>query len=67
MWGDRDRIIHVSTVGAFEKGIPQIKTVIFKDCGHSPMLEIPGESAAVYTSFLKDEQKNTAPPPAKGN
>jgi abhydrolase domain-containing protein 6 len=66
MWGDRDRIIHVSTVSVFEKGIPQIKTVIFKDCGHMPMLEIPEESAAAYTSFLKKAHEEP-PAPVKGS
>jgi pimeloyl-ACP methyl ester carboxylesterase len=54
MWGDRDRIIHISTVEVFLKGIPKIKTVIFKDCGHMPMVEIPRESATAYTSFLEE-------------
>lgn len=61
LWGDHDRIIHVSTVSVFEKGIPQIQTVIFKDCGHMPMLEIPKESAAVYASFLKGAHENATP------
>lgn len=52
-WGDKDRIIHISTVSVFEKGIPQLKKVIFRDCGHMPMLEIPKESANAYVSFLQ--------------
>ena len=61
MWGDRDRIIHVSTVSVFQQGIPQAQTVIFKDCGHMPMLEIPRESAKAYATFLeglKQQAKN---------
>ncbi len=58
LWGDKDRIIHVSTVSVFEKGIPQTKTVIFRDCGHMPMLEIPKESALIYTSFLQGTFKD---------
>lgn len=57
-WGDKDRIIHISTVSVFEKGIPQIKTVIFRDCGHMPMLEIPKETAHIYTSFLQGTLKD---------
>ncbi|HNY65338.1 MAG TPA: alpha/beta fold hydrolase [Deltaproteobacteria bacterium] len=57
MWGDRDRIIHVSTVHVFQKGIPQAQTVIFKDCGHLPMLELPIESAQAYSSFLMGLRK----------
>ncbi len=54
-WGDRDRIIHISTVSVFEKHVPKMKTVIFKDCGHVPMLEIPRESAQEYTAFLSEQ------------
>lgn len=57
-WGDKDRIIHVSAVSVYEKGLPQIKTVIFRDCGHMPMLEIPKESAGIYVSFLQGTLKD---------
>jgi abhydrolase domain-containing protein 6 len=57
MWGDRDRIIHVSTAEVFQKGIPHAQTVIFKDCGHLPMLEIPRESAQAYASFLAEHRE----------
>lgn len=62
MWGDKDRIIHVSTLGVFQQGLPQAETVVFKDCGHMPMLETPRESARAYTSFLK---RNRAEDPAQ--
>jgi abhydrolase domain-containing protein 6 len=53
MWGDKDRIVHVSAATVFQKGIPQAQTVIFKDCGHMPMVEIPKETARAYASFLE--------------
>jgi abhydrolase domain-containing protein 6 len=53
MWGDRDRVTHISSMSVFQQGIPQARTVVFKDCGHMPMVEIPKESASVYASFLE--------------
>lgn len=52
LWGDRDRILHVSTTEVLEKNLPREKTVIMKDCGHLPMLERPEEAARHYLDFL---------------
>ncbi len=52
LWGDRDRILHVSSVQVLAKGLPKCSTVIMKDCGHIPMVERPDESAGHYKKFL---------------
>ncbi len=65
MWGDKDRIIHVSTLGVFQQGLPQAETVVFKDCGHMPMLETPRESARAYASFL-EKNRGGGPRPSAG-
>jgi len=57
VWGDSDRVIHVSSVPVFEKKIKNVRSVIIKECGHLPMLEKPQETADAYKNFLKD--KNT--------
>ncbi|PKN86279.1 MAG: alpha/beta hydrolase [Deltaproteobacteria bacterium HGW-Deltaproteobacteria-1] len=57
VWGDSDRVIHVSSVAIFEKKIKNARSVIIKECGHLPMLEKPQETADAYKNFLKD--KNT--------
>ena len=57
VWGDSDRVIHVSSVPVFEKKIKNARSVIIKECGHLPMLEKPQETADAYKNFLKD--KNT--------
>lgn len=61
LWGDKDRIVHVSTVSVFEKGIPHIQTVIFKDCGHMPMVEIPKDTASAYLDFLQKAGQTAVP------
>ncbi|MEA3470326.1 MAG: alpha/beta hydrolase, partial [Thermodesulfobacteriota bacterium] len=52
IWGDADRILHVSSVEVYQRYIPQIETVILKNCGHAPMLERPAETADFYLRFL---------------
>jgi len=53
VWGDSDKVIHVSAAGIFEKNIKGSKLVIIKECGHVPMMEKPEETASLYKDFLK--------------
>ena len=53
IWGDKDRLIHVSSVEVYKQELPQAETVILKDCGHIPMLEQPEESAKHYADFIQ--------------
>ena len=53
LWGDNDRVIHVSCTNVLEKGLLNSTTVIMKGCGHCPMIERPEETAQHYLEFLK--------------
>ena len=53
LWGDQDKVLDISSVPVFEKGLENHKTVIIKDCGHLPMLEKPQETATQYVDFIK--------------
>jgi pimeloyl-ACP methyl ester carboxylesterase len=53
LWGDKDRVLDVSSVQVFEKGLPDCTTKTMKDCGHLPMIERPQEAAGDYLAFLK--------------
>jgi pimeloyl-ACP methyl ester carboxylesterase len=53
LWGDQDKVIDVSSVPVFEKGLKNHKTVIIKDCGHVPLMEKPQETATQYINFIK--------------
>jgi len=55
VWGDQDRLLHVSSVKPFEKGLANCTAVIMKDCGHLPMVERPEETARHYLAFLKSK------------
>ncbi|MCE5265078.1 MAG: alpha/beta hydrolase [Deltaproteobacteria bacterium] len=56
IWGDRDKLVDVGGVAFLEKNLKRSRTVIMKETGHSPMLERPGETAKVYTDFLKEKK-----------
>jgi pimeloyl-ACP methyl ester carboxylesterase len=53
LWGDQDKVLDVSSVPVFERGLRNHKTVIIKDCGHLPMVEKPQETATRYIDFIK--------------
>lgn len=52
LWGDRDRLLDVSSIEVMKPLLKQPSVVIMKDCGHAPMLERPQESAEHYQQFL---------------
>ncbi|NQD94496.1 alpha/beta hydrolase [Pseudomonas sp. CrR25] len=52
LWGDRDRVLHVSSIDAMRPLLKQPSVVIMEDCGHAPMIERPQETAAHYQTFL---------------
>ena len=53
LWGDQDKVLDVSSVPVFEKGLRNHKTVIIKNCGHLPMFEKPQETATQYLDFIR--------------
>jgi pimeloyl-ACP methyl ester carboxylesterase len=52
IWGDKDRVIHVSSTDVIKKVLSDATIVILKNCGHLPMLERPEETAKYYSEFL---------------
>jgi pimeloyl-ACP methyl ester carboxylesterase len=52
LWGDKDRLIDVSTVDAWCAGLPHSQHVIENGIGHMPMLESPAETAKIYRDFI---------------
>jgi len=53
LWGDQTRVLDVSSVQVFNKGLPNSTSVIMKNCGHLPMIEKPQKAAEHYLAFLK--------------
>ena len=51
-WGDKDRLLHVSSVPVWQAGVPQLEVEIWPGIGHMPMVEQPARAAAKYRDFL---------------
>ncbi len=52
MWGDKDKVIHVSTTQTIKKIKPEAEIKILENCGHAPMIELVDESSEIYLEFL---------------
>jgi pimeloyl-ACP methyl ester carboxylesterase len=53
LWGDKDRILHVSSVEVYKRYLPDAQVVIMENCGHAPMLERSEEAAGHYAQFMR--------------
>ena len=52
LWGDSDKVLHMSGAQVLASVMPNAKSVIMKHVGHVPMVEKPEESADIYLKFL---------------
>lgn len=52
VWGDKDRILNVSSTIVYQRYLPEVKTVIIKNCGHALIYSRAEEAAAAYAVFL---------------
>lgn len=51
IWGDSDRILNISSVSVLKKDIKNCTVRVIEDCGHSPMLERPEDTAELFLEF----------------
>ncbi|BCS95694.1 lipase [Desulfoluna limicola] len=51
LWGDHDRVLHVSGAGILCKAMVNASCVIMKNTGHLPMIERPEEAARSFLRF----------------
>ena len=52
LWGQKDRLIDVSSAAVWAKGLRNSKLVIEEGIGHMPMVERPARTAEIYRQFL---------------
>ncbi len=57
VWGDSDKILHISAMPIFVENIQNAKSAVIKESGHLPMMEKPEESAALYKDFLDENRE----------
>lgn len=51
LWGDHDRVLHVSGAGILCNTMANASCVIMKNAGHLPMIERPEEAARSFLKF----------------
>ncbi len=51
LWGEEDRVLHVSSVDKFFENMPNVQTEIMPNIGHAPMLENPEKTAMLLKDF----------------
>lgn len=51
-WGDKDRLLHVSSVPVWQAGVKHLQTEIWPGIGHMPMVEEAASAAEKYQAFL---------------
>jgi pimeloyl-ACP methyl ester carboxylesterase len=52
MWGEDDNLVPIALAAEFANAIAQAQTVTYPGVGHTPMEEIPEQSATDYQIFL---------------
>ncbi len=53
VWGEQDRILHVSSAAVFKQLIPHAEVKIFREVGHLPMVEVPHLTARSLLGFWR--------------
>ena len=53
LWGEEDRVLDKSAIGAFEQYFPQAQAIIYPEIGHLPMVEAPKQTAKDLASFIR--------------
>ncbi len=52
MWGEDDNLVPIALAAEFAAAIPQAQTITYPGVGHTPMEEVPEQSATDYRLFL---------------
>jgi len=53
VWGDKDKVVPVSTAAQWQAALPGATLEIVKDCGHAVDMERPEDLARLITGFVK--------------
>jgi pimeloyl-ACP methyl ester carboxylesterase len=60
VWGDHDRVLHVSCADLFRKGIKSSEVMLIPGSGHMPLVENAGTCARAWLAFVdKSRQART--------
>lgn len=53
IWGDQDRLIHVSAAEVFKNGIQSSEKLVLAGTGHMPLMENPRQCVETWLKFIK--------------
>ena len=52
IWGEEDRVLDVSAANVFKQKLPHAEVHILPQVGHLPMVEVPEQTAQLYSRFV---------------
>jgi abhydrolase domain-containing protein 6 len=52
VWGDQDRVLHVSSAELFRQGIRNSEVMVIRGSGHMPLVENARACAAAWLAFV---------------
>lgn len=55
IWGDHDAYLDIELLHRFHRQLPNARTFLFKQCGHSPHEEYPQDVNALITAYLRQK------------
>jgi abhydrolase domain-containing protein 6 len=56
LWGERDRLLDISSAEVWKKGIPGAQLITYPELGHMPMLEDASRSSRDVLDFITKHQ-----------
>jgi abhydrolase domain-containing protein 6 len=57
VWGDQDRVLHVSSADLFRQGIRNSEVMIIPGSGHMPLVENAGACAKAWLTFVEKSRQ----------
>lgn len=61
IWGEQDRVLHVSCAGTYQQLIPHAKVKLLRGIGHLPMVEAPAVTARCLRRFWREHARAGIP------
>jgi abhydrolase domain-containing protein 6 len=56
IWGEQDRVLHVSAAEVFKRGIANSELLLLPGSGHMPLVENAGQCATAWLKFVEKTQ-----------
>jgi abhydrolase domain-containing protein 6 len=57
VWGDQDRVLHVSSADLFRQGIKNSEVIIIPGSGHMPLVENAGACSKAWLAFVEKSRQ----------